>query len=105
MTNGELLPRSLMNDNGFGYVDPWIYENNVTWMEKACASPFWTGVMLFCIDQQSHGKRKHLVHESLYQYEGRIVWKGQLFSAPMDWKNMLEQIKKMDDDEILSLPL
>ena len=106
MADGEVLPRSMMNDNWWGYVDNWVYECNVTWMEKACSSPYWTGLMLFCIDQQSHGGRKHLLQEPLYQQEGRIAWKGQLFSAPMDWRSMLEQLKKMaKQDTHISLPI
>ena len=62
--------------------------------------------MLFCIDQQSHGRRKHLLQDPLYQHEGRIAWKGQLFSAPMDWKSMLEQLKRMEKtDAHISLPI
>ena len=106
MMSEEILPRSLMNDNWLGYVDSWIYASDVTWMEKACASPFWAGLMLLCIDQQSRGRRKHLMHEKLYKHEGRIAWKGQLFSAPMDWSSMLQQMEDMDKKETqISLPI
>ena len=106
MADGEVLPRSMMNDNWWGYVDNWVYECNVTWMEKACSSPYWTGLMLFCIDQQSHGRRKHLLQEPLYQQEGRIAWKGQLLGAAMDGRSMLEQLEKMaKQDTHISLPI
>ena len=36
------------------------------------------------------------MHEVLYAGQGRIAYKGQLFSAPMDWRNMLEQIEASD---------
>ena len=62
--------------------------------------------MLFCIDQKSHGRRKHLLQERMYQHEGRIAWKGQLFSAPMDWAGILEQLEKSGSEEpLISLPV
>ena len=30
----QLSPMSLMNDNFIGFLDPWIYETDITWMEK-----------------------------------------------------------------------
>ena len=36
----EIVEIGLCNDNWYGYVDSWIYENQVTWMEKTCALHF-----------------------------------------------------------------
>ena len=36
------------------------------------------------------------MHEPLFSNQGRVACKGQLFSAPMDWRNMLEQIEASD---------
>ena len=30
----QLSPMGLMNDNFIGFLDPWIYETDITWMEK-----------------------------------------------------------------------
>ena len=32
----EVIPKGLANDNWIGYVEQWIYDNEVTWMEKRC---------------------------------------------------------------------
>ena len=104
-----VIPKGLANDNWMGYVDMWIYDNEVTWMEKTVSTPFWTGLMLFSIDVR-HSNRstraKHMLHNPLYQIDGRIAYKGQLFSAPMDWASMMDQLEKMEKDEVhVSLPV
>eukprot|EP00959_Pyramimonas_sp_CCMP1952_P300068 6276178-Pyramimonas_sp.AAC.1 len=80
MERNEVIPMGLANDNWYGYVEKWIHEKNVTWMEKTCASRCWTGLMLFSIDvrQAQRSKRpKHLLHAPLFQNEGRVAYKGQ----------------------------
>jgi len=62
---------SLINDNFYGYLDPWIWENNITWMEKTVATPFWTGMLLFSIDSRSEGRRKtHNLLDEAFSAEG-----------------------------------
>ena len=43
LDHSHVSPMGLMNDNRIGYLDPWIYETDITWMEKTVATPFWTG--------------------------------------------------------------
>ena len=95
----------LCNDNYYGYVDKWIYENEVTWMEKTCATPYWTGMMLFSIDTRDRGCLKHNLLDKMYSQEHRVAFKGQLFSAPMDWSAMLEQFQRMESETHISLPV
>ena len=55
--------------------------------------------MLMEIDVRREAKgnrKKHKMHDALFSGEDRVVYKGQLFSAPMDWCNMLEQIEASD---------
>ena len=92
-----------MNDNWWGYVDAWIYEQEVTWMEKTVATPFWTGLTVFSIGmrkgQDRKSRRKHLLHDAMYSSEARTAFKGQVFSAPMDWTSMLQQLRRMNEEE------
>eukprot|EP00959_Pyramimonas_sp_CCMP1952_P194416 4065222-Pyramimonas_sp.AAC.1 len=78
-------------------------------MEKTCDSRYWTGLTLFSIDvrQTQRSKRpKHLLHSPMYQNEGRVAYKGQLFSAPMDWASMVEQMKKLEAGSLhIALPV
>ena len=30
----QVSPMGLMNDNFIGFLDPWTYETDITWMEK-----------------------------------------------------------------------
>ena len=107
--NNTIIPKGLANDNWIGYVDAWIYRNEVTWMEKTVSTKYWTGLMLFSIDvrhSQRSSRTKHKMHDPLYQIDGRIAYKGQLFSAPMDWNNMVDQLEKMGNHEVhVSLPV
>jgi len=68
--------------------------------------PYWTGVMLFSIDSRHAGRRTRNLLETMYAGQGRIAFKGQLFSAPMDWNSLLTQLQKMEAEEIqISLPV
>ena len=88
-------PMALLNDNFIGYVDPWIYEADITWMERTVATPFWTGMTLFSIDRKAtHRRQKHNLLDTIYEGGGRVLFRGQLFSAPMDWVGILEQLEK-----------
>ena len=50
----------LMNDNFMGFLVPWIYQADITWMEQTVATPFWTGMTLFSIDRRAtHRRPKH----------------------------------------------
>ena len=53
LTKNQLSPTGWVNDNFVGYFDPWIYEHDITWMEKTVATPFWTGMILFSIDRRA----------------------------------------------------
>ena len=57
MKKRRVVDIGLINDNRYGYVDKLIYENEVTWMEKTVASPYWTSLMMFCIDVREEGKK------------------------------------------------
>ena len=68
-----IVPKGLANDNWHGYVDAWIYEQKVTWMEKTCSSPYWTGMTLFEIGVQrgsTGGRKKHKMNDPLFQNQG-----------------------------------
>ena len=72
------IPAGLMNDNWYGYIEPWIFEQKVTWMEKLVSSPYWTGMTLFAISR--HGNRpsaRHKMNDVLYQHDARIFSKAR----------------------------
>ena len=109
---GLVPPRALMQNNWQGYIEKWMYEVGLTWMEKTVASPFWTGMTLFCIDlrrttkeQKSTARRKHLLNEELHSSTGRIQFKGQVFSAPLAPLDILQNLLKMEEGEVVELPV
>jgi hypothetical protein len=106
MQEKHVPPSSLKNDNWQGYLDKWIYVAEVTWVDKTCAPPYWTGLMLFCINRRYRGRCTHLMNEKMSRQEGRVAFKGQLFSAPMDWASMLEQLQSMEKKgALIALPV
>ena len=60
MQRNRVANMSLMNDNFHGYLEAWLYTNDITWMEKTVATPYWTGMMLFSIDSRG-GQRKNTI--------------------------------------------
>ena len=90
-------------------MQPWIYTMRVTWMEKTVSSPYWTGITLFTIGRRGgerKGRRRHLMHDAMYSSERRVAFKGQVFSAPMDWSSLQDQLEIMDKGEVrVSLPV
>ena len=74
-------------------------------MEKTVATPYWTGMTLFSLTKR--GGRRHLLDDPMFQAQsGRVAFKGQVFSAPMDWASMQQQLAAADKQEVLvSLPV
>ena len=95
LRQNRLFPTALLNDDFIGYLDPWMYRADITWMETEVATPFWAGMTLFAIDRRAtHRRQKHNLLDTACEGKGRALLKGQLFSAPMDWAGILEQLKK-----------
>ena len=66
-------------------------------MEKTVATPYWTGMTLFSIDRRHTQRRhKHNLLDNIYESRGRVLFKGQLFSAPMNWDDLLGQLKNLE---------
>ena len=90
----DIVPQGLCNDNWHGFLEAWIYANKITWMEKTVSAPFWTGLTLFTMEKK--GGRRHLMKDAMYQHSTRVAFKGQVFSAPMDWNNLQQQLEDME---------
>ena len=104
-----IIPQGLHNDNWWGYIEAFIYEKQVTWMEKTVSCLYWTGILLFTIGrrgQERKSNRQHTYHDAMYSLERRVAFKGQLYSAPMDWANIQAQLESMDNNEVqIALPV
>ena len=104
-----MIPQGLIDDNWQGYIQAWVYEVGVTWMDKTVSSPFWTGLTLFSIGhkwERRKSRRQHLMHDVVYSSERRVALKGQVFTAPMDWPSILKQQEALDAGETrIALPV
>ena len=66
LQQNQIAPMSLINDNFHGYLESWLYTNDITWMEKTVATPYWTGMMLFSIDSRGGQRKKHNMLQQVY---------------------------------------
>ena len=94
LTSKRIPPKILSNDNFYGYIEKWIFEQEVTWMEKTVAMPFWTSMLLFAVDSKKKKNiKKHTMHDVMFQNTSRVSYKGQVYSAPMNLKALLHQLE------------
>jgi len=50
--------------------------------------------MLMSIDRrQGHKRLKHKLLDPITDVGGRVLFKGQLFSAPLNWADLQDQLK------------
>ena len=89
------IPTALVNDMYYGYVDRFIFENNVTWMEMTAASAFWTSMTIFTMSRIP----QHLMYHRLFQGRERVGFRGHVFSAPMSWREVQQQMDRIDQRE------
>ncbi len=108
LQKSQIIPEGISNDNFIGYLDSWSYEVGVTWMEKTVSSPYWTGMTLFTVGkkaQERKARRRHLMHDAMYSAETRVAFKGQVYSAPMDWGSLQNQLEKLEKETHVALPV
>ena len=109
LCDNNVNPEAIINDNFIGYLHDFLFHLQVTWMEKTVTSPFWTGLTLFSVGahgQDHHTRKRHKLDEAMYMSKQRVAFKGQLFSAPMDWRSVMEQINDLDKQpRIVDLPV
>ena len=78
-------------------------------MEKTVTSPYWTGLTLFSVGHQGQAgstRKRHKLHEAMYMSKQRVAYKGQLFSAPMDWRSIVDQLEDMQQaPRVVDLPV
>ena len=72
MGNSKKSPVASTNDNLVRYAQNWIYEQELTWMEKTVSPPHWTGLTVFTIGAKGPERRKtkqHLMHDKMFSVE------------------------------------
>ncbi|MDA8609479.1 hypothetical protein N9L19_01030 [bacterium] len=62
---------------------------------------------LFSIDRKAaHRRQNRNLLGTIYEGRGRVLFKGQVFTAPEGWQGILEQLQRAADEEALvSLPV
>ena len=89
----EKIPKALTNDNFIGYMNQYIVDKKVTWLEATIASPVFTGLITYYIEgAQEH--RHHLMEEAIAQPQRSYGVRGSLFSFLMPWEKIQEDVEK-----------
>ena len=80
---------SLANDHYYGYMNRYLMENSVTWLECAAASVCWSTMLVYYLEEPFG----HLMKESMEGAEARTQVTGNLFSFAMSWPDVLQACK------------
>ena len=62
--NKEKIPKSLCNDNFVGYVDAFIVQEEVKWIEAIIAGPVFSGLITYYIEG-TDSERHHSMEEAV----------------------------------------
>ena len=84
------IPMSLANDHYCGYVDQYLVEHRVTWLECAAASVVWTTMLVYYLEDP-HG---HLMGEKMGGAQARTHVRGNVFSFNMPWRDIMESCEE-----------
>ena len=87
------IPMALANDHFYGYVQQYLVEQSVTWLECAAASVCWSTMLVYYLEEP-YG---HLMTESMEGAQARTKVRGNLFSFGMAWEDMLKCCQEVQE--------
>ena len=90
---GHRVPCGLANGMFIGYANEYLLTHHVTWLETVCAPPFWTSMIVFRSEGEPRG---HMMHEHMFQPPTQYKYKSNVFSVPMPWEEIFEQMTTND---------
>ena len=91
------MPReALANDLLVYYAPRELYEDRVTMMELICASPCFTSMICFSIEQKYRGKRA--LDEELHMQRHRQGARGNATTFLMDWEEVVRQLHEAENN-------
>lgn len=97
----DIVPAALGSDLWLGYLQGFIYAKQVRWIECACASAYWNGLVVFRID----GARGHLMEAPLGRTDRTFMVRGHLLSFLLDWLSAVQELQRASvDRQPFSLP-
>ena len=87
------VPMALANDNWYGYVQDIIARYDARWIECACASIYWTNLLVYYLEEP----RGHLMNESMQGPRARTAARGNACSFMMPWEDILRNLRSAED--------
>jgi hypothetical protein len=92
---------ALSNDNFIGYVSSLWVELKPKWIEMAAATPVWTSLMAFYIEED----KGHLMAETAFAQRARAAVRGNIVSFHVQWERVFESLLQITSNcEAMNLP-
>ena len=91
---------ALTNHNYLGYCLQLIVKHRVRWIEAAAVCPAFTGLICFYMEED----RGHVMNEELCAAKHRIGVRGNVFSFPMPWTDIMSSLLQAGNSSELTVP-
>ena len=94
------VPMAIANHNFIGYCLETIVRYRVRWIEAAAVCPAWTTMICFYLEED----RGHLMNEEQFGTKHRVGVRGNVFSLPMPWADIMSSLMLAVEGNTLTLP-
>ena len=100
LLNRVPVPMAIANHNFIGYCLDIIVDCRVRWIEAAAVCPAWTTLITFYMEED----RGHLMNEEQFGAKHRVGVRGNVFSLPMPWTDIMNSLMQAVESDSLTLP-
>ena len=94
------IPMAIANHNFIGYCAETLVKYRVRWIEAAIVCPAWTTMICFYMEED----RGHLMREEQFAAKYRIGVRGNIFSFPMPWVDIMKSLLQASEEKALTVP-
>ena len=91
---------AIANHNYIGYCYDTLVKYKVRWIEAAVVCPVWTTLMCYYIEED----RGHVMQEELFRGKHRMAVRGNIFSFPMPWNEIMKSLLNATATPNLTVP-
>ena len=100
MLRHKKIPMAIANHNYIGYCYDTLVKYKVRWIEAAVVCPVWTTLMCYYIEED----RGHVMQEELFRGKHRMAVRGNIFSFPMPWNEIMKSLLNATATPNLTVP-
>ena len=100
LVRGRKVPMALANHNFVGYCSETLIKYKVRWIEAAVVCPVWTTMICFYLEED----QGHVMKEDIFGARHRIAVRGNIFSFPMPWAEIMRMLLESANVSELTVP-